>query len=366
MREKEIIKNVIENKRVVSGPDYRDMGAILLFIFLLPYIVSFFFGNAGVGVVTAQEGEEQENVIVTEELYREDFEESEYIVCNKTAVGTEWIPLETYLISRLPATIDMSYEPEVLKAQAVVLRTELMRKYDENTNGIRKGEMGREESEANRTIEDGRKYIYVESYLPQINGEIYEKSREAVENTKGMYMVYEKMPINAPYFAVSAGKTRNGNEVFYSEDYSYLKSVVCERDFTAKNYTQTVKISKRAFYEKLGELAGVEVSEQWLTEQMAKEIAENLQINYDGAGYVTEVSLEDAYISGEGVRAAFLLNSSCFEWEEANHTITIKVKGVGHGLGFCQYGANEAAKKGSDYVDLLKYFFADIVLEKSE
>ena len=43
MKEKEIIKNVIENKRVVTGPDYRDMGAILLFI-LLPYIVSFSLG----------------------------------------------------------------------------------------------------------------------------------------------------------------------------------------------------------------------------------------------------------------------------------------------------------------------------------
>lgn len=350
MKEKEIIRNVIENKRVVFGPDYRDLGAILLFVFLLPYIVSFFFGNAGVGVVEEQVGEE-----------------SEYIVCNRTAVGTEWIPLESYLISRLPATIDMSYEPEVLKAQAVVLRTALIRSYYESTDSEIKAQIGSVESEVGKGGQDGRKYIYVESHLPQISGAVYEKSREAVEDTKGMYMVYEEIPVNAPYFAISAGKTRNGNEVFYSEDYPYLKSVICERDFTAVNYTQTIKISKRAFYEKLGEMAGVDaISEQWLTVQMAKELEANLKVNRDGAGYVTEVSLEDTYISGEGVRAAFMLNSSCFEWEEANHTITIKVKGVGHGLGFCQYGANEAAKKGSDYIDILKYFFTDIVLEKSE
>lgn len=47
-------------------------------------------------------------------------------------------------------------------------------------------------------------------------------------------------------------------------------------------------------------------------------------------------------------------------------TIVIKVKGVGHGLGFCQYGANEAAKKGSDYIDILNYFFSEIVIEKTE
>ncbi len=361
MKEKEIIKNVIENKRVVSGPDYRDLGAILLFIFLLPYIVSFFFGNAGVGEVEAEEGAQQESVVVEEEIFREDFGEAEYIVCNTTAAGTELIPLETYLISRLPATIVMDYEPEVLKAQAIVLRTELMRNYYENAGrGTADGTNAGEK-------ETGKKYIYVESHLPQVSAKVYEKSRKAVEETKGMYMVYEGVPVNAPYFALSAGKTRNGNEAFHSEDYPYLKSVACERDFTAENYVQTVKVSERAFYETLGEMAGVKtISENWLAEQMGKDLEENLQVSRDGAGYVTEVSVEDAYISGEGIRAAFLLNSSCFQWEEANNTIIIKVKGIGHGLGLCQYGANEAAKKGSDYIDILKYFFTDIVLEKSE
>ena len=42
----------------------------------------------------------------------------------------------------------------------------------------------------------------------------------------------------------------------------------------------------------------------------------------------------------------------------------LKTKGVGHGLGFCQYGANEAAKRGNDYIDILNYFFSDTVIEK--
>ena len=55
------------------------------------------------------------------------------------------MPLETYLVSRLPSTIPMEYEKEALKAQAVVLRTEMMRLYYDN----------REEGE------DGKAYIYV-------------------------------------------------------------------------------------------------------------------------------------------------------------------------------------------------------------
>ncbi len=54
MEKLENVKNLIRNRRSGSGPDYRDAVAVLLFIFLLPYIVSFFFGNAG---MEAKEGE---------------------------------------------------------------------------------------------------------------------------------------------------------------------------------------------------------------------------------------------------------------------------------------------------------------------
>ena len=48
MKKLEIVKNAIRNRGTESKPDYRDVAAVLLFIFLLPYIVSFFFGNAGI------------------------------------------------------------------------------------------------------------------------------------------------------------------------------------------------------------------------------------------------------------------------------------------------------------------------------
>ena len=87
MEKLEIVKNLIRNRRSGSGPDYRDAVAVLLFIFLLPYIVSFFFGNAGMeakGGETAdvQGGERQEQGWDEEpELFREDMEKAEFIVC---------------------------------------------------------------------------------------------------------------------------------------------------------------------------------------------------------------------------------------------------------------------------------------------
>lgn len=353
MRKYRIVKNVKENKGIVSGPDYRDLGAVLLFIFLLPYIISFFFGNAGTGYDEEEQGAAAGSLVKETEIFEEDFKKAEYIVCNKTAAGTESMPIETYLTCRLPATISMDYEPEVLKAQAVILRTELLRIYYDS--------IGDNENQKNK---DGKHYIHVESSLAITDGDVYEKCKSAVSETKGMYMTYKGYPVKAPYFAVSAGATRNGNEVFQSSGYPYLKSVMCERDFTAAEYAQTVRINKKSFLLRLKEI-------NTSFEPGEGRIEDILQIERDRAGYVTAISTGDAAISGEAIRAAFSLGSSCFTIEEErktilNEIIVLKSRGMGHGLGFGQYGANEAAKKGSDFIDILNYFFSDIVIEKTE
>lgn len=380
MKEKETIKNVIRNRnvsknqRIVSGPDYRDLGAILLFIFLLPYIVSFFFGNAGKEAQAAEDGIEEGiaadyNTAAGNELF-EDKGELHIFVCNTTAAGTETMPLETYLVCRLPSTIDMNYEKEALKAQAVVLRTELMRicsgKDSENESSESKGSEnegggnGDSENKSRKDVDADNRYIYIRSNIVRADGEIYERAKEAVENTRGMYMTYQRQPIKAPYFALSAGATRNGNEVFNSNDYEYLKSVMCERDFTSDDYNKSIKMRKSAFFERLNEIA------PGISAQRDKGVDEIISISRDRAGYVAEIGIGDKYISGEAFRNTFALASSCFEISEEMDGICIKTKGVGHGLGFCQYGANEAAKKGSDYIDILNYFFSDIVIEKTE
>ena len=38
-------------------------------------------------------------------------------------------------------------------------------------------------------------------------------------------------------------------------------------------------------------------------------------------------------------------------------------KGIGHGLGFSQYGAEQMAKRGSSYRELLQYYYRDVKIE---
>ena len=353
MEKLELAINLIKNRRSGSGPDYRDAVAILLFIFLLPYIISFFFGSVGMEIeegeaaVIGKEERGEKDGSGRQELFWEDMEKAEFIVCNKTTAGTEMMPLETYLVNRLPSTIPMEYEMEALKAQTIVLRTELMRLYYDNREERNEGK-------------DGKKYIYVESDMIKSAGAAYQKCIDAVSSTKGMYLTYEGYPVTAPYFAVSAGATRNGNEVFGSNDYGYLKSVVCGRDFTSGDYVHSERMGKGVFLEQLREFRpGVEWEEGETPE-------EAFPVRKDKAGYVLEIGTGENAMSGELFRTIFALNSSCFELREEGGSVIIKTKGVGHGLGLCQYSANEAAKKGSDFIDILNYFFSEIVIEKTE
>lgn len=93
--------------------------------------------------------------------------------------------------------------------------------------------------------------------MADIGADEYEKSKEAVSSTRGMFLEYGGEIITAPYFAVSAGATRNGNEVLGSEEYVYLKSVMCQRDFTAESYAGSVRMGKYTFWKRLGSLSWI-------------------------------------------------------------------------------------------------------------
>ena len=94
---------------------------------------------------------------------------------------------------------------------------------------------------------------------------------------------------------------------------------------------------------------------------------------YDDAGYVTKVLFtaededkESAQIDGETYRHLFGLASASFEVEKEERQIIFRVKGVGHGFGMSQYGANCMALNGKTYDEILEEFFYRTELAKFE
>ena len=266
----------------------KKMSAITLIIVLLPYIITIFLN--GKNIKTNDSGQ-SERVKV------------------KTDSGEIEIPLDEYCVGVLAKQISSDYELQMLKAQAVIVRTTIY-------NDISK-------AEKNKVLDHNflrRKDIDSQQY----------KQLEAVwEATEGEVVLYNNELALVPFHQLSNGKTRKGSEVLGTEDYPYLQIKECPKD--------------------------VEAEEQMKSKLLNIKKAEILA--KDSAGYVTSVKVGEETCSGESFRDTYELPSSCFELQEFEGKIRVTTKGVGHGLGLSQYTANEMAKEGKMYYEILEYFF---------
>ena len=78
------------------------------------------------------------------------------------------------------------------------------------------------------------------------------------------------------------------------------------------------------------------------------------------SGYVKTIQVGNSSVSGEEFRKVFSLNSACFYIREIDGRVRIVTKGLGHGYGLSIYGANEMAKEGKTYQEILSYYYSGI------
>ena len=267
-------------------------------------------------------------------------------VMQKKFWGERKMAMEDYLIGMMAATIPVEYEMETLKAQAILLRSFCL---------------------SQMVKEDGRKVVYdddLKEYYSNKNqrkemweekSEEYEnKVRQAISETKGMFMVCQDDIINPPFFRLSNGITRDVTEYVLSESkYPYMKSVICKEDTMAEDYIQYVEMKDKEFEKKIKKLVGKKVGK-----------IQKLILYKDKNGYVKEVEINEDKIKGEVFRQFFGLASSCFTLQKIDSVIEIQTKGIGHGFGFSQWEANCLAREGRTYEDLLKHFYKNISIEK--
>jgi len=77
----------------------------------------------------------------------------------------------------------------------------------------------------------------------------------------------------------------------------------------------------------------------------------------DSVGYVLKIRVGDKVMSGEEFRNKYELASSCFTLQPYNGKLRVTTRGAGHGIGMSQYTANEMAKEGKKYDEILQYFY---------
>lgn len=226
---------------------------------------------------------------------------------------------EVYLTAVLSCQISPDYELQTVEAQAVIARSNLFRKFAEEENRL---DVLREMGES---IKNQWKWW--------ISDEIYE---DAVENTEGKVLLVEGKLNLVPYHEISGGTTRDGETVFGSSEYQYLKSVDSSADKNSPDYFSSTYISERQLPKEL------EIKER------------------DSAGYVLSLQADDKILEGEMFALGMGLPSSNFSIQKTGSKVRFLCRGKGHGLGFSQYGGNELAKDGSLWEEILEKYFPEM------
>ncbi|MEN3044396.1 MAG: SpoIID/LytB domain-containing protein [Candidatus Hydrothermales bacterium] len=268
------------------------------------------------------------------------------------------VKIEDYLKSVVPLEIGNPYLSnfEALKAQTVCARSYALRKYIEK--------------------KDNFFHLYSD-----IKDQVYggkDKENEitdlAIKMTRGEVLVYGNEVVLALFHSTCGGKTANYDEIFPSKEFiPYLKSVNC--NFNGKD------LCKNSPYFR------------WKREFEKKEFVENLSMNLtsltgisfstsdvidfkisksETSGRVSEIEIKTKKgvfsFKGYDIRKVIgkksPLPSNFFHFKKEKDRLIILGRGFGHGVGLCQYGALELAKKGINYERILKFYYQGTRIKK--
>ena len=241
----------------------------------------------------------------------------------KTKNGLLEMPIEEYCIGVLAKEIPADYTEEALKAQAILVRTNVYMKIQEGGSEV-------EFSDDFWTQKKMEKVWGAAKYF-----KYHQKLKNAWDATEGKVLTYEDKLAKTPFCRLTNGSTRDGKEAL-GEDYPYLTITDCSEDVEAVEQIQTVTLDKLDAEIRL----------------------------CDTTGFVQSIRVGKETVSGEEFRNTYGLASSCFTLQNYNGKLRITTRGVGHGIGMSQYTANQMAKDGKKCEEILNYFFKDTELKE--
>lgn len=278
------------------------------------------------------------------------------------------LQMEEYLYAVVPSEMPASYQMEALKAQAVCARS-----YAYNQS---------------------RDYAYPEyrahvddstSFQVYGNSAEQESTIQAVDSTCGEMIWYNNQVATAYYYSTSCGNTASitawGSDFNMSNQ--YLKSTsVCDEKGVAYEaslpwYRWTAVIPEKTLSnlvglntgKEIGNLLNLAVTKKGdggivqeitvvgTTGKIIVETENKIRHTLGGSGYTIEKQ------DGTVVNSAKLLPSAFFTVEKKNGNYILHGGGYGHGIGMSQNGANEMAKQGKSYLQILQMFYTGVTVK---
>ncbi len=278
------------------------------------------------------------------------------ILCEETGEVSA-VPLKEYIIGAVFAQMPADFEQDALNAQAVLASTYIKRRAAAEAASPDRSLKGALISDDRSKYQayfskDEAKEVYGSGYE-----QAYKRISAAADIAAPLCLCFENEPIIVAFHGISAGFTESAKDV-WGEDISYLTSVECAYDTALDICKSGCTVTPQEMAETLSPL----YPEEKLT---AESIDESISIaEKTPHGSVTKLRIGEGVYDSAGFCAALGLASSHFELRWNGREFDISVLGCGHLVGMSQYGANEMAKSGMSYEEILTYFFQGTKLEK--
>ncbi len=273
------------------------------------------------------------------------------------------LPVEEYLYAVVPSEMPASYETEALKCQAICARSYAYCQM--------------------LTYGYPEYYAHVDdsvSYQVYGNSKEQETTTRAVNETSGKKLWYQNQVVKTYYYSTSCGHSTNVEAwgTKQGESNQYLQGVsICDEQGNAYErslpwYKWEATIPQKTLEnlielntgKDIGELKSIEITKQGVggialqltvtgtTKTITVETENKIRAALGGSGY--QIKKQD----GTVIQSTKLLPSAFFTIEKMGKSYIIEGGGYGHGIGMSQNGANEIAKTGKTYEQILQFFYS--------
>ena len=253
------------------------------------------------------------------------------------------VRVETYLYGVVPREMSPQWSLEALKAQAVVSRTYTLYQRKKNRN---------------------KDYDLCATTISQVYGgkEVEsEKSNRAVDETRGMVLLYHGQLV-LPYFHANSGGRTEDAEYVWGVLLPYLKGIRDDYSLTAPNSLWKLSMSLDEIRKALNE-KGIGVGQ----------IDRLMPVEVSPSGRVVKIKVShsggETIISGNEFRLKVgptLIRSTLFSVTGDNREVHFEGKGYGHGVGMSQWGAYVMAREGYPYRDILGHYYQGVEIGQVE
>lgn len=272
------------------------------------------------------------------------------------------VPWEEYFVGILAREVPADADTEFLKAQAVLVRTKLYQELDsQRTDTAANADSN---VQGSTKVDNPKRKILDDPYLTRQELEekqggsdidiYYDNLLQAMQATENQVLFYQDTYAWAPFHQSSNGMTRSAQEVLGLNTYPYLAVRECPLDKEAEDEMQITTFEYKEVQTKCQPFL-VAVAEEDADRTYGADDFEI--ISYDSAGYVMQMRIGDTICTGDQFRDALSLTSSAFSIKDAEGKLKVTTIGKGHGLGLSQWTAQQMAKEGKSYEEILQFFF---------